>query len=50
MKCWNVEIKEKGNPHVIKTSLIGDHDRRYCIEFFGLENDDVEWYHLTCEE
>lgn len=47
---WKARIKEKGNAsiltpvYVCSESVSGE----YVIKFFGLENDDVEWYELEC--
>jgi hypothetical protein len=46
MRHWVCEIKEKGKEHTVSPELIGDYDEKYCVEFFGLKNPDVEWYKL----
>ena len=46
MKHWKAEIKERGNSHILTTELHADVDRKYCIDFFGLNEPDVEWYKL----
>jgi len=50
MKVWKVRLKEVGNDHILEPSLIGDFDREYVVKWFGLEEADVEWYELKCEE
>lgn len=39
-----VRIKERNRPHVIETEYIGNLDKRGIIDFYGLENPDVESY------
>lgn len=52
MVTWKATIKEVGNPHILTpTYLISNDeesflDRQYFIDFWGLEEDDVEWYKL----
>ena len=46
MRHWKVQIKECGNNHILTPELVGDYDEQYCIEFFGLDEPDVEWYKL----
>lgn len=41
------EIKEVGKPNVLTPSLIGEKKTRAeLIEFWGLQEADVEWYRL----
>lgn len=41
------EIKEVGNPSILKSSLIGQKKtKEELIAFWGLADPDVEWYHL----
>lgn len=41
------EIKEVGKPNVLTPSLIGERKTRAeLIEFWGLQEPDVEWYRL----
>ena len=49
MRHWKIEIKEKGNNQILTPEYIGDDsfDRNACIEFFGLNESDVEWYKLV---
>ncbi len=42
-KHYEITTKEVGRERPIKTSYIGDRDRKYLIDFFGLEKPDVEW-------
>lgn len=43
-----IRIKEKGNPHTLTTALtteyIGNKGKREIIDFYGLEQPDVESY------
>lgn len=52
MKTYKVQIKEKGNDHIINTSLRCEdsRDEQYVIDWFGLDNDDVEWYKISVVE
>lgn len=43
---YEVTIKEVGRDHILKTSYIGPLSRQGVVDFFGLENDDVEWYRI----
>ena len=43
---YELEIKEFGNPTILKPSFTGNADVQYLIEFFGLNNSDVEWYKI----
>ncbi len=43
-KHYEITTKEVGRERPIKTTYIGDRDRKYLIDFFGLEQPDVEWY------
>lgn len=46
MKKFIIRIKEKGNYHIITTSHTGDRSRESVVNFFGLEDPDVEWYEI----
>ncbi len=39
-----IRIKEKGNPHTLTTEYIGNKTKREIIDFYGLEQPDVESY------
>lgn len=39
-----IRIKEWNNPRIIETEHVGNLDKRGVIEFFGLEQPDVESY------
>lgn len=39
-----VRIKERGRDYFIVTEYIGNLDKRGIIDFYGLENDDVQEY------
>lgn len=43
---WKIRLKERGADHVLTPEYIGYHDREEVIEFFGLENPEVEWYEI----
>ena len=45
-KFYLITIKEKNNPHVIETEYLGNVDEKFLIDFFGLNDDDVEWYEI----
>lgn len=49
MKTWKITIKEVGNPRELHPSYTGDVDRDFIIEFFGLNESDVEWYKIEEE-
>lgn len=50
---WTATIKEKGNDHILTPSYtVSDEDGRYLdkdffINFWGLDNPDIEWYKLN---
>ena len=48
MKKFVAKIKEKGNEHVLTPIYMGSDDttKEDLIEFWGCENDDVEWYDI----
>jgi hypothetical protein len=53
MITWKATIKEKNNEHILTPEyLVPDDvahdyiDEKYLIDFWGLENDDVEWYKI----
>jgi len=42
-----VEIKEKGNPIILTPTIQGEEKtREELVKFFGLDEEDVEWYRL----
>ena len=43
---WRVTIKEKAMKHPITTELHGNYDEKDVVEFYGLKQDDVEWYKM----
>lgn len=45
-KHWKVTIKEVGKEKAITTEIHGCYDEKYVVDFYGLTNDDVEWYKL----
>ena len=49
MKVWKLQIKEKGKEHILTPELWSDRDKDYVIEFYGLNEPNVEWYKISCE-
>ena len=45
-KHYVVTIKEIGHEKPVVTEFFGDIDRRKVVEFYGLEEPDVEWYRI----
>ncbi len=43
---WKIRLKERTTGHILTPEYIGYHNREEVIEFFGLENPDVEWYEI----
>ena len=43
---YELEIKEFGNPNILRSSYIGKVDIKYLIEFYGLNESDVAWYKI----
>ena len=43
---FKIITKEVGRDNHIETEFIGDVDRAYLIEFFGLREPDVEWFRI----
>ena len=43
---WSIKIKEVGKDDILETEYLGNIDRDGLIEFYGLNNDDVEWYEI----
>ena len=54
MKTWKVRIKERGRKDLLTPEYVffntGEKTRQEMIEFWGLENDDVEWFELELIE
>lgn len=48
MKTWKATIKERGRNHLLTPTYIGNVDREFLINFWGLKEPDVEWYKLEC--
>lgn len=46
MKYFEATIKEKGHDSILTSSYCGDVDKEFLVKFWGLNNDDVEWYEL----
>ena len=48
MRKWRVTIKEVGNDHPLVSEYWGDDyvDEKFCVNWWGLKNPDVEWYRL----
>ncbi|WP_289756439.1 MULTISPECIES: hypothetical protein [Muribaculaceae] len=50
---WKIKLKERTTGQILTPEDIGYKDREKVIEFFGLENQDVEWYEIEevpCKE
>lgn len=43
---WKITVKERATGRIFTPEYIGYSDREEMIDFFGLENPDVEWYRL----
>lgn len=54
MKTWKARIKEKNNDHILTPEYSwfdsGEKTRQEMIEFWGLNEPDVEWYELELFE
>lgn len=50
MKKYKISYKEAGKEHVGTCYDIGERSRLEVIEFFGLEEPDVEWYKIEEHE
>ena len=48
MRHWKCTIKEVGKEKPIVSEYIGDDcfDEKKCVDWWGLNNPDVEWYKL----
>lgn len=44
---WKVDIKEMHSDKVLHTDLKGCYNINDVIEFFGLNEPDIEWYTIT---
>lgn len=50
---WKIKLKERTTGQILILEYIGYEDREKVIEFFGLENQDIEWYEIEevpCKE
>lgn len=47
MTTYNITFKEVGNNHIMTTSHTGNLTKNEVIDFFGLNNNDVEWYEIN---
>lgn len=45
-KHYRITTKEVGRESPVITDFHGDVDRDYLIGFFGLKEDDVEWFRI----
>lgn len=43
---WKVRLKERASEHILTPEHIGYLSREQVIEFFGLEEPDIEWYDI----
>lgn len=46
MNKYIIKYKEVGSDRIRTTTYEGTHNKEYVIDFFGLNNDDVEWYDI----
>lgn len=48
MRQWRCTIKEVGNDTPLVSEYLGDDyvDEKFCVNWWGLKNADVEWYRL----
>lgn len=47
METWKATIKEVGSEHLLTPTYTGKNvTKKFLVEFWGLENSDVEWYKL----
>lgn len=46
MTHWRVTIKEWNTPHEIESDNISPMTREEIIKFYGLREQDVEWYRI----
>lgn len=45
------KIKEKNNPSILEPSWIGEvNSKQQLVDFWGLKQDDIEWYKLYQNE
>ena len=47
MRKWKVEYIETGRDSIRSTTHTGNLTREEVIEFFGLNESDIEWYNVT---
>lgn len=50
MKKWIVKYRENGSDRIRTTSHTGNKTRQEVIDFFGLNESDIDWYEITLEE
>lgn len=48
-RYWRVQIKEINNDIIINTSIQGDYNYDDVIDFFALQDSDVEWFNIEEE-
>lgn len=46
MITWKATIKERGCKTLLTPTYTGDVNENFLIDFWGLKEPDVEWYHL----
>jgi len=47
MAEWKVEYKEVGSDKIRTTYHSGNKSKEYVVEFFGLDDANIEWYNVT---
>lgn len=50
MRHFEITIKEVGREKPIKTSYVGDVNHKFLVDFFGLNEPDVEWYGIEIKD
>lgn len=48
-KHYRIRAKERTSGRIVTPEYIGQKSREEVIEFFGLEEADIEWYEITEE-
>lgn len=47
METWKATIKEVGSERLLTPTYTGENvTKKFLVDFFGLENPDVEWYKI----
>lgn len=46
MKQYKITMKEVGNDRLLESFYYGDVSREYLVDFYGLNQPDIEWYDI----